>query len=191
MAIQYHFIDWNIYTTHAKKLASILLEHDSSIQEIIAISRGGLTFGHLLSDLLQVPIWTIAIQSYTDIQQQGEVQILGTLQTSIEQKHVLLIDDVSDSGRTFQRAIEYLTTLRPRKVTTMTMFLKPQSSYRPDYFAEITNAWVVFPYEHTEMILLITKRMQQEGKKESDIQSYLQQIGFDEQTIAFAWKHHL
>ncbi|MCX8008625.1 MAG: phosphoribosyltransferase family protein [Patescibacteria group bacterium] len=191
MAIQYLFIDWSTYTITIRNLASTLLTHNPSVQEIVAISRGGLTFGHLLSDFLRVPVWTITIQSYTDIQTQGEVKIKDGLQTSIQNKHILLVDDVSDSGKTFTRAIEYIQELHPKKITTMAMFYKPHSRYRPDYFAKTTTKWIIFPYEHTEMILLITKNMQKQGKTKREIQTYLETLQFDPKHIAFARKYHV
>jgi hypoxanthine phosphoribosyltransferase len=161
------------------------------VQKIVAISRGGLTFGHILSDMLRIPIWTIAIQSYIDIQTQGEITITAKLQTSIQGNHILLVDDVSDSGKTMKRAIEYLQECNPKKITTMTMFFKPVSSYRPDYFARQTKKWILFPYENTEMIILITRKMKKEGKTKRDIQAYLEKLNFQPKHIAFTWKYHL
>ena len=191
MAIQYLPLDWKTYHSYALDLAATLLSHDPSVTEIVAISRGGLAFGHVLSDLLRIPIWTISIQSYTDIQTQGEILITGKLQTSIEGKHILLVDDVSDSGQTLKRAVEYLNEFQPQKITTMTMYFKPHSIYRPDYFAKQTSKWILFPYEVTEMILLISKRMIQEGKKKAEIQQFLEKLNFSPKFIKFAWKYHL
>jgi hypoxanthine phosphoribosyltransferase len=191
MAIKYLPLTWENYHIYTQHLAATLLTHDPSINEIVAISRGGLTFGHLLSDLLRIPIWTIAIQSYTDIQTQGEIKINGKLQTSIEEKHILLVDDVSDSGKTLERAVEYLQEGNPKKITTMTMFYKPHSVYRPDYFAKQTTRWILFPYEPTEMILLISKQLIKEKKTKKEIQQFLNSIGYTDTQIAFTRKYHL
>lgn len=190
MAIQYLFVDWASYQTSSLNLAATLLTHHPTVNEIVAISRGGLAFGHILSDFLRVPIWTIAIQSYTDIQQQGEIKITAKLQTSIEGKHILLVDDVADSGKTLIRAVEYLKEAKPSKITTMTMFYKPHSIFRPDYFAKQTNKWIIFPYEITESILYITKKMETEGKPKAEIQLFLNKLGFTDRQIAFTRKYH-
>lgn len=191
MAIQYLPLDWNTYHSYALNLAATVITHDPDVNEIVAISRGGLTFGHLLSDYLRIPIWTIAIQSYTDIQTQGEIRITGKLQSSIEGKHILLVDDVSDSGKTLQRAIDYLHEAGAKKVTTITMFYKPHSVHKPDYFAKQTTKWILFPHETVEMILLITNKMKKEGKKKAEIQAFLEKLHYSPKHIAFAWKHHL
>lgn len=190
MAVQYLPFNWNDYHSNTLKLAATLLSQDKTIEEIVAISRGGLTLGHLLSDFLRVPIWTIAIQSYTDIQTQGEIKITGTLQNSIEGKHILLVDDVADSGKTLVRARDYLHEAGAKKVTTMTMFYKPHSVFRPDYFAKQTEKWILFPYEPTEMILAVSKSLEKEGKTKVQIQAFLTTLGYSTQEIAFAKKFH-
>lgn len=191
MAIKYLPVSWQTYQTYCQHLAATLLTHDPSIEEIVAISRGGLTLGHLLSDFLRIPIWTITIQSYTDIKEQGEINITGKLQTSIEGKHVLLVDDVSDSGKTLKRAVNYLKDAGAKNITTMTLFYKPHSVFRPDYFAKQTSKWIIFPHENTETILLLTKSMMKEKKSKAEIQEFLNKLGFTNPQIAFARKYHL
>jgi len=71
------------------------------------------------------------------------------------------------------------------------MFLKPTSAVRPDYFVRQTTKWIIFPYESTEMILLITQKMTREGKTKRDIQLLLERVGFTDEQIAFVRKHYL
>lgn len=191
MATQYLPVTWHEYHTYSRKLAAAASSSDTPLELIVAISRGGLTLGHLLSDYLRLPIATIAIQSYSDIQTQGEVRLTEKLQTPIRGKHALLVDDVSDSGKTFRRALRYLKHLGPKEISTLAMFFKPRSSFRPDYFAHHTDRWIIFPYEATEMILLITKELAKEGKTKASIQRFLERLGFTDEDIAFVRKHYL
>lgn len=189
MNITYLPVNWTSYHEYSRKLAATILTHTETIDRIVAISRGGLTFGHLLSDFLRVPIATFTIQSYTDIQSQGELTITEPLSVPIKGHHILLVDDVSDSGKTLKRAITYLKSFKPKKITTVTMFHKPRSSYRPDFFAKETNKWILFPYEPTEMILNITQMMQKEGKTKVDIQKFLTGLGYTLDQIKFVRKY--
>lgn len=191
MGIHYLSVSWNQYHTLTYKLAASILSQKERIDEIVAISRGGLTLGHLLSDFLRLPISTITVQSYTDIQTQGAVTITAKLQRSIRGKRILLVDDVADSGKTLKRAVSYLRRCKASSITTMTLFYKPRSIFTPDYYAKQTTRWVLFPYEPTEMILTITKAMQKEGKSKADIQRFLQSLGFTDSQIAFVRKYHL
>ena len=191
MLIQYLPVSWKTYHETAQKLAATVLDHTEPIDQIVAISRGGLTLGHLLTDLLRIPISIITIQSYTDIQTSGEAILTAKLQNSIKHKHILLVDDVSDSGKTMRRAIKYVTRAGAKKVTTVTMFYKPRSVYRPDYFARLTTKWIIFPYEPIEMILLISKQMQTGGKSKADIQRLLEKLKFTDDQISFVRRHYL
>ncbi|MCX6792104.1 MAG: phosphoribosyltransferase family protein [Candidatus Gottesmanbacteria bacterium] len=191
MAIHYLPVSWRIYHETARRLAATMLDHTEPIDQIVAISRGGLTLGHLLTDLLRIPISIITIQSYTDIRTSGVAVLTEKLQNSIKRKHILLVDDVSDSGKTLVRATKYLTRAGAKKITTVTMFYKPHSVFRPDYFAKQTTKWILFPYEPTEMILLITKQMEKAGASKADIQKFLQNLDYTEDQIAFVRRHHL
>lgn len=189
MAAQYLPVTWQEYHSLTQKLAAAILSDKKPYNEIVAIARGGLTFGHLLSDFLRLPVSTITIQSYTDIQTQGDVTITKKIQGSIAGKHVLLVDDVADSGKTIQRAVSYLRRLNPKKITTVTMYYKPRSAFRPDYYARQTTRWILFPYEPTEMILLISRQLSEKGKSKTQIQTFLESLGYTHNQIAFVRKY--
>ncbi len=190
MAVDYLPVSWNEYHTLAQTLADAILAKKIPYDEIVAISRGGLALGHLLTDLLRIPISTISIQSYTDIQAQGELTIVLPLQKSIQDKRVLLVDDVADSGKTLIRAVEHLNESHPQEVATVTMFYKPHSTFKPDFFAAETTKWILFPYEPTEMILLISKKMEKEGKSKAEIEQFLESLEYTKDQIKFVEKHY-
>lgn len=191
MRIQYLPVSWKEYHIMSQKLAATILAHDKPFDIIVAIGRGGLTFGHQLSDFLRIPIASITIQSYTDIQKQGEVEITDGLSRRIEGKRVLLVDDIADTGKTLVRASAYLSEFTPKSITTVTLFYKPHSSIRPDYFAKQTSKWILQPFEVTEWVYTFTKKMTAEGKSKSEIQSFLEQLGYSDEQIKFVRRHHL
>ncbi len=192
MGVHYLPVTWEEYHILAQKLAATILAHSKTPYDcIIAIARGGLSLGLILSDFLRIPVSTIVIQSYTDIQTQGEVTITGKLQTSIRGKRVLLVDDISDSGRTFVRALRYLRRCRPKSVTSVALYLKPHSSFRPDFFAQQTSLWILLPHEVTEWISTFTNKMEEEGKSKANIQKFLESMGYTDEQIAFVRKHYV
>lgn len=190
MAIDYLPVSWDEYHSLARRLASKILTDGISIDEVVAISRGGLTLGHLMTDLLTVPISTFTIQSYSNLQTQGQVKITKPLTTPIYDKHILLVDDVSDSGKTIERALDYLKSQQPKRVTTLTMYFKPRSIFKPDYFAKTTSAWIMFPYEPTETMINITKKMKSEKKTNKEIERFFEKQHFPKDQIAFVKKFY-
>lgn len=191
MKIQYLSVSWHDYHGLSQKIAAAILAHDKPFDIIVAIGRGGLTFGHLLSDLLRTPISSLAIQSYTDIAKQGEVTITQELSSRIAKKRVLLVDDIADTGTTLRRAIGYLKRFRPASITTATLFYKPHSRMRPDYFAKQTTRWILQPFEMTEWIYTFTKKLTEEGKSKAEIQSFLEGVGYRADQIKFVRRHYL
>jgi uncharacterized protein len=190
MPIEYLLPTWDEYHSLARKLAQKILIDKICVDEIVAISRGGLTLGHLLTDLLRVPISTFTIQSYTDIQKSGEVKITKPLATPLDGKTVLLVDDVADRGNTMVRAIEYLKMFTPKKIYTLTLFYKPHSIYKPNYFAQTTSAWISFPYEPTETISNLIKHMKKEKKSTGEIKNFLISLHYTKEQIAFTKKFY-
>lgn len=190
MADQYLPVTWNEYHSLAQLLAEKILFTKTPLDEIVAIARGGLSLGLILTDFLQKPISTITIQSYTDIKKQGLVQITSKLGKPIRGKHILLVDDISDSGKTFARAVSYLGAFRPTSITTAALFYKPHSSFLPDFFAKKTDRWILLPHEVTEWISTFTKKMKKEGRSKTDAQAFLKQLGYTNDQIAFVSKHY-
>lgn len=182
MPVSYLPVSWNEYHSLAQSLAAKILNSKQTYDEIVAIARGGLTLGHLLSDLLQIPVSTIAIQSYVDIQTQGDLKITGKLQSPINGKRILLVDDVADSGKTLVRAKKYLSRFHPSAIAAATLFYKPRSIFKPNYIAATTQKWILFPYEPTEMILAITKQ--------AESARFFKKLGFTDAQIAFVRKYH-
>ncbi len=185
----YLSIDWTRYHTHAQSLAEKILSRPERFDEIVAIARGGLVIGRLLSDFLQLPISSITIQSYTDIQEQGEVKITAKLVTPIKNKRVLLVDDLTDSGKTLHRATEYLKELQPASITTAVLYMKPKSTFRPDFFVEETDRWILFPFEVTEWVTTFTKKMKGEGKSPEEINAFLLSLGYTKSQMNFTKKY--
>lgn len=191
MAAQYLSVTWQEYHTLSLNLAATILSHNQTYDIIVAIARGGLSLGLILSDFLKTPVSTITIQSYTDIQRQGELTITSKLGMSIKGKRVLLVDDIADSGKTFKRSLSYLKRLQPTSITTVALFYKPHSTYRPDFYAKRTSAWILLPHEVTEWIYTFTKKMEAEGKTKAQIQNFLESLGYNDKQIAFVRKYHL
>ena len=71
----------------------------------------------------------MAISSYgSGTQSSGVVRILKDLGVSIEGRHVLVVEDIIDTGLTLSYLISNLTSRRPASLEIMTMFRKPAAA---------------------------------------------------------------
>ena len=154
----------------AKKINS------TKIDEIISISRGGMVVSRILSDILHLPISHIAIESYADLQQQKQPIITQVSPREFKGETILLIDELSDSGKTFERGISYLQELPISKVYTAAPYYKSHTSYIPDFTVRNIDDWIIFPYEIQETKEAFVKEF---GSEENAIRK-MKELGFAE-----------
>jgi len=163
--IEYEIPTWNqiheMLIAQAKKIRKTSYQPDV----IIGISRGGLVPARILTDLLEVPeIATLQIEFYVDIAQPSIHPTLKQgLTTTVKNKKVLLIDDISDTGQSLKLAKSYLLDLGAKEVKIATLYAKTATATKPDFVEKTTERWVVFPWEIKETLRKILKK--QEGKR--------------------------
>jgi hypoxanthine phosphoribosyltransferase len=121
---------------------------------IVAIARGGVVPARILSDLLETPnLSFMQIEFYTSINQTLQEPILKqTLTTNVTGKKILLIDDISDTGKSLQLAKNHLQQKGAIEIRTATLYGKPQSVTTPDFYEKQTTDWVVFPWDIKETL---------------------------------------
>jgi hypoxanthine phosphoribosyltransferase len=118
---------------------------------LVCILKGGVIFLSDLSRALTIPhaIDFMAISSYGGMRTEssGIVRILMDLNTSIENRHVLIVEDIIDTGRTLQYISENLGTRNPASLRICTLLNKPdrrEVEIRLDYVGfNIPNEFVV------------------------------------------------
>jgi len=95
---------------------------------LICILRGGIIF---LSDLMRnitVPntVDFMAVSSYGVTRQStGQVRITLDLKDDIQDRHVLLVEDIVDSGYTIASVLEFLKTRHPKSLRVCSLLNKP------------------------------------------------------------------
>lgn len=99
-------------------------------------------------------------------------------------KRILLVDEICDSGKTFERALTYLNSAeeemsRPAAIKTACLVFKSKSLLKPDYYQDLIDKWVVFPYEVRETIEELKDKMSREKFVE---------LGFDSKMVEELYK---
>jgi hypoxanthine phosphoribosyltransferase len=119
---------------------------------IIALSRGGLVPGRLISDLLEIrDVILLDVKYYFGIGIKiDKPRITELVRTSITSKNVLLVDDVVDSGESIKSSVEYLSSFKPSVMKIFTLNVKPKRIITPDIFIKETSAWIIYPWELLE-----------------------------------------
>ena len=155
-------VEWEEYKRIVEKLA-IEVHKSYRPTVLIGIMRGAAPIIDILSRILKLPIAYIVIQSYSGKgleDQQGQLMFareISSLANNEDFKKVLLIDDLSDTGLTLNKSIEWLRNYGPTKdfineVKTACLWKKKSSKFEPD-FCPIrldSDPWIVQPTEHYE-----------------------------------------
>ena len=155
-------ISFDEYNKIVEKLA-ITIHQNYKPTVLIGIMRGAAPIIDILSRILKLPIAYIVIQSYSGKgmeDKQGELMFAREISSLANEKDfnkVLLIDDLSDTGLTLNKSIEWLKNYAPTKnfikeVKTACLWKKKSSSFEPDFCPVRLDSdpWIVQPTEHYE-----------------------------------------
>ena len=96
---------------------------------LVGLLRGSFVF---LADLvreIKLPLMVdfMSLSSYGDgTVSSGDVKVVMDLDTSIEQRDVLLVEDIVDTGNTFSKVIRMLKNRNPKSLKVCTFLNKPE-----------------------------------------------------------------
>lgn len=107
------------------------ISKDYAGKEIFAIGilKGAIVFFSDLVREIDVPVHLdfMAVSSYgASTKSNGTVKILKDLDYSIEGKHVLIIEDIVDSGLTLSYLLQNIVNRKPASVKLCTLLNKPE-----------------------------------------------------------------
>jgi hypoxanthine phosphoribosyltransferase len=142
-----------------KRVESLAVEIVSDIESalddgetlmIVPVLTGSLIFVadlvRLLPRRLRIDVVTVMSYPGTATESQGS-QIIGALPDHLEGAHVLIVDDIFDTGRTVSLLREKLGALRPASLKVCVLLRKPDRavvSEQPDYVGfDIPDEFVV------------------------------------------------
>jgi hypothetical protein len=125
----------------------------------VAITKGGLIPAVILVNkfLGKTNIITLQLEEISKEREANyhatEVRVVSELNLyPINNKRVLIIDDVADTGKSLSKAIEIVKSKSPKKITTAVLHHKPRSQVTPQYKARTVpnNTWIVYPWEKSK-----------------------------------------
>ena len=159
-------ISFEEYTSTVEELA-LQIHQNYTPSVLVGIMRGAAPILDILSRILKLPIAYIVIQSYSGKgmeDQQGQLMFareISSLAENKDFKKVLLIDDLSDTGLTLNKSIEWLQNYPQTKdfikeVKTACLWKKKSSTFEPDFCPVRleSDPWIVQPTEHYEELTI-------------------------------------
>ncbi len=147
---------YNMLLSQAKKICQSGFKPDV----IVGVTRGGWVSARVLSDFLGIPdLVTVRVEFYLGVAEtKNEPVLTQGVSAVVTGKKVLIVDDVADTGKSLQLAREHVLQQGATEVRTATVYRKPWSVIKPDYYETETRCWVVFPWETKETIRKIVEK---------------------------------
>ena len=96
---------------------------------VIGLLRGSFVFMADLVREIKLPLMVdfMALSSYGDgTVSSGDVKVAMDLDTSVEKRDLLIVEDIVDTGKTFSKVIRMLKNRKPRSLKVCTFLNKPE-----------------------------------------------------------------
>jgi hypoxanthine phosphoribosyltransferase len=166
-------------------LADEIKKNKFNPEVIVGIARGGWIPARILSDLLGNSYTAnLKIDFYRGVGETKERPIITqTISTIVEGKKVLIADDVADSGKSLKVAKEHLEQCGATQVKIATIYYKPWSIIKPDFYIKETEAWIIFPWERKEFVSKMMESLRAKGLSHDEIMKEIEKSGIPKDLI--------
>ncbi|MEL7502611.1 MAG: phosphoribosyltransferase family protein [Cyanobacteria bacterium J06554_6] len=153
------YVTWDDYHHSIEQLALKIYQSGWSFNQIVCLAKGGLRIGDILCRLYDQPLAILSTASYGGIDNRVRGSLTFSKDLSMTTanlgSHVLLVDDLVDSGQSLKRSIAWLHHkygFYIDEVRTAVLWYKACSIIKPDYYVTHLshNPWIHQPFEKYE-----------------------------------------
>jgi len=157
---------------------------------IVGVSRGGWAPARVLSDLLEnTRTASMKVEFYVGL---GKTSSRPVVTQPVGEnafgKNVLIVDDVSDTGESLKVAIDHVAEKGAKAIKTATLYYKPHSKFKPDFFAESTGDWIIFPWERLEATKLLIQEAKAQNREMETVRQTLRECSMSDSIIDLLFK---
>ncbi|MDQ0707552.1 MULTISPECIES: phosphoribosyltransferase [Arthrobacter] len=142
-------LTWDTFGDASRELAQTVVDSGFQPDVVVAIARGGLLLaGSIAYALGAKACGALNVEFYTGIGTVlPEPVVLPPMldEGALSGKKVLLVDDVSDSGRTLAKVVDLIGDWGA-EVKTVCLYTKPRTILAPDFEWRRTDKWITFPW---------------------------------------------
>lgn len=164
--LEFEVPKWNQIYEMLLNLAEKIRKNNFKPDIIVGVSRGGWPPARVLSDLMSNPnLANVRAEFYLGVAETKEEPVLTQpVSMKVAGKKVLVVDEVADTGKSLKLVKEHIIEQGATEVKIATVYFKPWSIVKPDYYEKETSCWIVFPWEIKETVRKIVKRCGEKGK---------------------------
>lgn len=149
------WVDWDQYHLLIEQLIVRVHQSGWEFDQVLCLARGGMRVGDIFSRVFDRPLATLATSSYREDAgtKQGSLAIAPfvTMAKGTLTGRILIVDDMVDSGQTFDLIRAHLLCTYPSitELRSAVLWYKAHSAVIPDYFVQKLdhNPWIHQPFE--------------------------------------------
>lgn len=162
--------NWEYIYNLCRILSTKIKDSDFKIDVIVALTRGGWIAGRVLCDFLGLhDLIGLKIEHYvgTALTRDKATVKYNLDERAVKNKNVLIVDDITDTGKSIESARDYILKLNPKDIRTSVLQCLFTSTAKIDFYAEYMDewAWIIYPWNFIEdMIDLISRIMIEEPR---------------------------
>lgn len=166
MELEFEAPSWNHIYNMLLDLADRIRKDGFKPDIIVGVSRGGWLPARVMSDLLNNPnLANVRAEFYLGVAEtKCEPSLTQPISVAVAGKTVLIVDEVADTGKSLKLVKEHIIEQGAVEARTATVYCKPWSIGKLDYYSKETDNWIVFPWELKETIREITAECREGGK---------------------------
>lgn len=170
---------WNQVYCMLLNLADKIRRNEFKPDIIVGVSRGGWPPARVLSDLLGNPnVADVRVEFYVGVAEtKGEPTLTQPVSVPVAGKKVLVVDEVADTGKSLKLVKEHIMAEDAAAVKIATVYQKPWSIIKPDYYEKETCCWIVFPWERKETVRKILRKCKEKGVRFEKEEAKLVEVG--------------
>ena len=164
--LEFEVPTWNQIYDMLLNLAERILKNGFKPDIIVGVSRGGWPPARVLSDLMGNPnLANVRAEFYLGVAEtKGEPVLTQQVSMEVAGKKVLVVDEVADTGKSLKLVKEHIIEKGATEVKIATVYYKPWSIVKPDYYERETSCWIVFPWEIKETVRKLVKKCREKRK---------------------------
>jgi len=185
MELEFEAPSWNQIYDMLLDLADRIRKDCFKPDIIVGVSRGGWLPARVMSDLLNNPnLANVRAEFYLGgAETKREPSLTQPISVAVAGKTLLIVDEVADTGKSLKLVKEHVIELGSVEARTATVYCKPWSITKPDYYSKKTDDWIVFPWEVKETVRNVIAKCRESGKPVEEEVEKLRKAGVSDPLV--------
>ncbi|MEM2884509.1 MAG: phosphoribosyltransferase [Thermoproteota archaeon] len=181
MTEEFETPSWDYFYQLCLELGEAVKKSGFKPEILLGISRGGLVPLRILNDVLpDATVATVRIEFYQDVAKtMQEPRITQQVSVDVKGKRVLVVDDVADTGKSLAVLKGDLEGKGSGELRIATVYYKPWSCVKPDYYVRRTEKWIIFPHERRETVFKLASSCLERGGSLDEMEEKLVHYGLE------------